>query len=108
MVLMSLAISVDGTEENGHQLYNYDSVFENIHGDFAYDFVEESMSWAEAQKSCEDREGHLLRDLNDEVKEFLQSLSTGPGRWWVNQDSMSRDSMGGKTQSFISVDSLNF
>lgn len=90
---MSLAISIDGTEENGHQLY--DSTFENIHGDISYDFVEESMSWAEAQKSCEDRGGHLLRYLNDEVKEFLQTLSTGPGRWWVDQDSMSRDSMGG-------------
>ncbi|KAI7814355.1 polycystic kidney disease protein 1-like 2 [Triplophysa rosa] len=100
IVLMSLAISIDGTEDDGHQLYNYDSIFENIHGDITYDFVEESMSWAEAQKSCEDRRGHLLRDLNDEVKEFLQTLSTGPGRWWVNQDSMSGDSMGGSDVNY--------
>lgn len=107
IVLMSLAISIDGKEDDGHHQNNYDSIFENIDGDVAYDFVEESMSWAEAQKSCEDRGGHLLRDLNDEVKEFLRTLSTGPGRWWVNPDSMSGDPMRGKTQSFI-VDSLNF
>ncbi|KAA0723908.1 Polycystic kidney disease protein 1-like 2 PC1-like 2 protein [Triplophysa tibetana] len=100
VILMSLAISIDGTEDDGHHQYGYDSRFENIHGDVAYDFVEESMSWAEAQKSCEDRGGHLLRDLNDEVKEFLQALSKGPGRWWVNPDSMSGHPMRGSDVNY--------
>nr|XP_055072277.1 polycystic kidney disease protein 1-like 2 isoform X1 [Misgurnus anguillicaudatus] len=96
LVFLSLATSFDGTEESEHQLYNHDSIFDSIYDGLAYDFVQEPMSWAEAQKSCEKRGGNLLRRLNDGVQNFLQSMSEGSGMYWIGEDLKRQDPISDK------------
>lgn len=60
-----------------------------------YKFVQESMSWIEAQQSCEKHRGYLLRDLNDEIKELVLAQSTQTGPWWVSQTLMYKNSITG-------------
>lgn len=89
-VLMRLATCKDESEENG-LVYGRE-----IHEGIVYEFVQESMPWVEANERCEEQGGHLLRDMNDEIKELLQSQSTETGPWWVGRDLMYTNSYRGE------------
>ncbi|XP_051501299.1 polycystic kidney disease protein 1-like 2 [Myxocyprinus asiaticus] len=93
LVLMPLVTCEVGKEENGLQKNGYGrGVQEDVNRGMACKINEEFMSWAQAQKSCENRGGHLLRDMK-EITECLQSLSTGSGLLWVGQGLMNKNSM---------------
>ncbi|XP_048042257.1 polycystic kidney disease protein 1-like 2 [Megalobrama amblycephala] len=92
VVLMRLTTCKDESEENGHQKYDYGR---EIHEGIVYEFVQESMPWGEAHERCEKQGGHLLRDMNDEIKELLQSQSKETGPWWVSRDLMFTNSYRG-------------
>ncbi|KAK7169721.1 hypothetical protein R3I94_000075 [Phoxinus phoxinus] len=73
-------------KENGHQKYDYGRRVLETHKGIVYEFVQESMPWVRAQERCETHGGRLLRDLNDEIKEFLRGRSTETGPVWVSRD----------------------
>lgn len=73
-------------EENGHQKYDYGRKVVETHKGIVYEFVQESMPWLEAQERCETHGGHLLRDLNDEIKELLRGQTTETRPLWVSRD----------------------
>lgn len=83
-------------EENGHQIYDYGRRVLETHEGIEYEFVEESMPWVQAQERCETQGGHLLRDLNDEIKELLRSQSTETGPLWVSRDVTYTNSISGE------------
>ncbi|XP_016338089.1 polycystic kidney disease protein 1-like 2 [Sinocyclocheilus anshuiensis] len=95
IVLMPLTTCKDESEESGHKEYDYGRRILEIHEGIAYEFVQESMQWAEAQESCEKHGGHLLRDLNFEIKELLQTQYTETGPWWVSRELMYKNSISG-------------
>lgn len=96
IVLMPLTTCTDESEDNEHQKYDYGRKIQQIHVGITYEFVQESMSWIEAQQSCEKHGGYLLRDLNDEIKELLLAQSTETGPWWVSQTLMYKNSITGE------------
>ncbi|XP_051565107.1 polycystic kidney disease protein 1-like 2 [Myxocyprinus asiaticus] len=83
----------DEKEENGLQHNGYGRrVQENVNRGMACKINPEFMPWAQAQKSCENQGGHLLRDMK-EITECLQSLSTGTGPLWVGHGLMNKHSI---------------
>ncbi|XP_050972082.1 polycystic kidney disease protein 1-like 2 [Labeo rohita] len=95
IVLIPLTTCKDEPEESGQKKYEYGRRILEIHGGIVYEFVQESMPWAEAQKSCENQGGHLLRDLDVEIKELLLTQSTETGPWWVSRELMYKNSISG-------------
>lgn len=94
--LMPLTTCKDESEESGHETEDYGRRILEIHEGIAYEFIQESMPWAEAHESCEKQGGHLLRDLNAEIKELVQTQSTETGPWWVSQELMYKNSFSGE------------
>ncbi|TRZ00915.1 hypothetical protein DNTS_007790 [Danionella cerebrum] len=84
IVLTTLIFCQDNSKNKEHQKYNYGGRINKTHGGTEYEFVQESMSWNEAQQSCEKQGGDLLSELNDEIKQLLQDKSTEAGPWWVS------------------------
>ncbi|XP_016396373.1 polycystic kidney disease protein 1-like 2 [Sinocyclocheilus rhinocerous] len=93
--LMPLTTCKDESEESGHEQDDYGRRILEIHEGIAYEFVQESMPWAEAHESCEKQGGHLLRDLNVEIKELVQTQYTETGPWWVSRELMYKNSISG-------------
>ncbi|XP_016101347.1 polycystic kidney disease protein 1-like 2 [Sinocyclocheilus grahami] len=91
--LMPLTTCKDESEESGHEKDDYGRRILEIHEGIAYEFVQESMPWAEAHESCEKQGGHLLRDLNVEIKELVQTQYTETGPWWVSRELMYKNSI---------------
>ncbi|KAG1926582.1 polycystic kidney disease protein 1-like [Pimephales promelas] len=80
------------TEENGQ---DYGRRFLESHEGIVYEFVQEPMPWVEARERCETQGGHLLRDLNDEIKELLRRQLSETGPLWVSRDVMYTNSIRG-------------
>lgn len=61
--------------------------FKHVFGNMAYEFSQKPKSWYQAQESCKERGGKLLRALNCKTKSFLQDFSkerhTKNLTWWV-------------------------
>ncbi|KTG42033.1 hypothetical protein cypCar_00021756 [Cyprinus carpio] len=91
--LMPLTTCKDESEESGHETEDYGRRILEIHEGIVYEFIQESMPWAEAHESCEKQGGHLLRDLNAEIKELVQTQSTETGPWWVSRELMYKKSI---------------
>ncbi len=91
--LMPLTTCKDESEESGHEKDDYGRRILEIHEGIAYEFVQESMPWVEAHESCEKQGGHLLRDMNVEIKELIQTQFTETGPWWVSRELMYKNSI---------------
>jgi len=81
------------TEKNGQ---DYGRRFLETHEGIVYEFVQERMPWVEAREKCETQGGHLLRDLNDEIKELLRRQLSETGPLWVSRDVMYTNSIRGE------------